>query len=242
MGVVWFVSVFVWLLKKLFVGGFWMVLLLLYSWQCYYFLFLLYLFLICRKSSENRFQKHKSGSKSIQNHSKIEENRSWGQFGYRNTPWPAPGRSRYEKTGLSDSIFHESGGPRLDLVARGKIPLRVQGKLGFREEFPLSEASTIFCRCLAERVPEGLTCDQKWNQHGPKWGQKGAKGDQNGAKREPTRATGTSKGPPAERYIDFWCQGRVPTDDFGTILAPFLVQIQTMFRRVSRSPLSARCR
>ena len=68
--------------------------------------------------------------------------------------------------------------------------------------YPLSGVSAIFCRCFAERVPEGRVFDQKGSQNYPKWGRKGTRSDQNGAKREPKRGKGTYKGLPCGRKTE----------------------------------------
>ena len=85
--------------------------------------------------------------------------------------------------------------PRADLSAYGKFRTWPGGEAFMQGRFPLSEVSAFYCRCFAERVPEGMTFHQKWSQNGLKWSRKGAKSDQNGARREPKRAKGPKKDP-----------------------------------------------
>ena len=139
------------------------------------------------------------GPKSIKNRSKIEKNRSRDRFAGRSASRRVPERLRDEQLGLFKDFLRENGAPRVDLVAFGKMPLRVQGKLGFREEFLCRRCprlSTGASRCVA-RARGGLRgylptecriLNPKLNPKSPNWSPEGVRNGQNGTKRGPIRA------------------------------------------------------
>ena len=68
------------------------------------------------------------------------------------------------------TFLAENEGPRVDLVACGKMPLRVQGKLGCcQEEFLCRRCPRLSTGASRCRVPKGSNFAQKLSRKGPKW-------------------------------------------------------------------------